>query len=51
MWNAADDRADLAAGFRDHGLFSHDEDTSREAEDAVIKKCLAVVVDLFDLVL
>ncbi|MFE2346110.1 nucleotidyltransferase family protein [Kitasatospora cineracea] len=46
VWNAAVGRADLAAGIRDHDLFFFDEDTSWEAEDVVIKKCLAAVADL-----
>ncbi|MEU5383239.1 nucleotidyltransferase family protein [Kitasatospora cineracea] len=46
VWNAAAGRADLSAGIRDHDLFFFDEDTSWEAEDVVIKRCLAVVEDL-----
>ncbi|MFD0274687.1 nucleotidyltransferase family protein [Kitasatospora sp. NPDC127111] len=46
VWNAAVGRADLSAGIRDHDLFFFDEDISWEAEDTVIKKCLAAVTDL-----
>ncbi|WP_316521148.1 nucleotidyltransferase family protein [Kitasatospora brasiliensis] len=46
VWNAAAGRADLSAGIRDHDLFFFDEDTSWEAEDVWIKKCLGAVADL-----
>ncbi|WP_234327346.1 nucleotidyltransferase family protein [Streptomyces sp. NRRL WC-3742] len=46
VWNAAAGREDLRAGIRDHDLFFFDEDTSWEAEDVVIKRCLAAVEDL-----
>ncbi|GAA1162153.1 hypothetical protein F4556_005032 [Kitasatospora gansuensis] len=46
VWNAAAGRTDLAAGIRDHDLFFFDPDTSWDAEDVVIKKCLAAVADL-----
>lgn len=46
VWNAAAGREDLRTGIRDHDLFFFDEDTSWDAEDVVIKRCLAVVEDL-----
>ncbi|WP_234323012.1 nucleotidyltransferase family protein [Streptomyces sp. NRRL S-350] len=46
VWNAVAGREDLQAGIRDHDLFFFDEDTSWEAEDLVIKRCLAAVEDL-----
>ncbi|WP_329578029.1 nucleotidyltransferase family protein [Kitasatospora sp. NBC_01250] len=43
VWSVAAGREDLTAGIRDHDLFFFDEDTSWEAEDVVIKRCLAAV--------
>ncbi|GAA2773736.1 nucleotidyltransferase family protein [Kitasatospora cinereorecta] len=43
VWNVAAGRDNLTSGIRDHDLFFFDEDTSWEAEDVVIKRCLAAV--------
>jgi hypothetical protein len=46
VWNVAAGRENLSEGIRDHDLFFFDEDTSWEAEDVWIKKCLSAVADL-----
>lgn len=47
VWNAAHDAEDLTASIRDLDLFFYDgDDLSYEAEDAVIKRCLAACQDL-----
>lgn len=47
VWNAASGADDLAAGIRDLDLFFYDgDDLSYEAEDVVIKRCLAACADI-----
>jgi hypothetical protein len=45
VWNVLDDR-DPGAGIRDYDLFYFDEDTSYEAEDAVIRRARELFKDL-----